>query len=125
MIRILWVEDNQFGGMLPRLLKRKGFEVVRALDGGQAVEMASSEKPDLILMDMSLPVKDGETAIAEIKASETTLHIPIIALTAQAMSSDKQKALKADDVETKPIEFPRLFGKINRLLSIEPSVPPQ
>ncbi len=126
MIRILWVEDNEFGAdMLSRRLKRKGFGVVRAFDGGQAVEMAHSEKPDLILMDMSLPVKNGETAIAEIKASETTRHIPIIALTAHAMSSDTQKAMKADDVETKPIELARLLGKINRLLSIEPSVLPQ
>ncbi|MEK8017954.1 MAG: response regulator, partial [Candidatus Parabeggiatoa sp.] len=92
-------------------------------DGGQAVEKAHSELPDLILMDMSLPVKDGETAIFEIKTSETTRHIPIIALTAHAMTSDKEKALKAgaDDIQTKPIEFHNLLSKINRLLSIESS----
>ncbi|MEK8022104.1 MAG: response regulator, partial [Candidatus Parabeggiatoa sp.] len=79
MSKILWVEDNELGGdMLGRRLKRKGFDVVRVLDGGQAVEKAHSELPDLILMDMSLPVKDGETAIFEIKTSETTRHIPII-----------------------------------------------
>jgi len=83
--------------------------------------MAHSEQPDLILMDMSLPVKDGATAIREIKASPKTQHIPIIALTAHAMEEDREKALQAgcEDVDTKPIELPRLLEKINRLLSTE------
>jgi len=123
MNKLLWVEDNDFGSdMLERRLKRKGFDVVRAYDGGQAVEMAHSEAPDLILMNMNLPVKDGETAIFEIKTSETTRNIPIIALI-HTMTSDKEKAIKAgcDDVDTRPIELLRLLSKINRLLSIESS----
>ena len=123
MSKILWVKDRGLcDDMTPRRLKRKGFDVVRAYDGGQAVEMAHSEAPDLILMNMNLPVKDGETAIFEIKASETTQHIPIIALTAHGIEY-KEKAIKAgsDDVDTRPIELPRLLSKINRLLSIESS----
>ncbi len=125
MSKILLFQVNELGrDMLGRRLKRKGFDVVRVIDdAGEAVEMAHSERPDLILMDMSLPVKDGETAIFEIKTSEKTRHIPIIALTAHAMTSDKEKMLKAgcDDVDTQPIELSRLLSKINRLLSIESS----
>jgi two-component system cell cycle response regulator DivK len=122
MAKILHVEDNEMGGdMTPRRLKRKGFEYVRAWDGEEAVKLAHSEQPDLILMDMSLPVKDGWTATREIKAAEETKHIPIIALTAHSMSGDREQALAAgcDDYDTKPIELPRLLEKINRLLSNE------
>ncbi|RKZ51006.1 MAG: response regulator [Candidatus Parabeggiatoa sp. nov. 3] len=123
MNKLLWVKDKELcDDMAPRRLGRKGFDVVRAYDGGQAVEMAHSEAPDLILMNMNLPVKDGETAIFEIKTSETTRNIPIIALI-HTMTSDKEKAIKAgcDEVDTRPIELPRLLSKINRLLSIESS----
>lgn len=119
MAKILHVEDNENNDMLSRRLVRKGFEYVRAFDGEQGVQLALSELPDLILMDMSLPVKDGWTATKEIKAAEKTQHIPIIALTAHAMSGDREQALAAgcDDYDTKPIELPRLLEKINRLLS--------
>ncbi|RKZ43933.1 MAG: response regulator [Candidatus Parabeggiatoa sp. nov. 3] len=121
MAKILHVEDNTMNDMLSRRLMRKGFEYVRALDGEQAIQLASSEQPDLILMDMSLPVKDGWTATQEIKAAEKTRHIPIIALTAHAMSGDREQALAAgcDDYDTKPIELPRLLEKMNRLLSTD------
>ena len=119
MAKILYAEDNLSCNMLPRRLKRKGFECVLAEDGEEAVKLAHSELPDLILMDMSLPVKDGWTATKEIKAAEDTKHIPIIALTAHSMSGDREQALAAgcDDYDTKPIELPRLLEKINRLLS--------
>ena len=120
MPKILLVEDNEMNrDMLSRRLSRKGFEVVIAIDGGQGVEMAQNEKPDLILMDMSLPVKDGWTATKEIKASAETQKIPVIALTAHAMSGDREQALAAgcDDYDTKPIELPRLLSKIQNLLS--------
>jgi CheY-like chemotaxis protein len=119
MAKILLVEDNEMNrDMLSRRLLRKGFEVVMAVDGGQAVSMAESERPDLILMDMSLPVIDGWEATRQVKASETTGHIPIIALTAHAMSGDREKALSAgcNDYDTKPIEMPRLLEKIDALL---------
>jgi CheY-like chemotaxis protein len=105
--------------MLSRRLKRKGFEVVSAVDGQQGVEQAHNEHPDLILMDMSLPVKDGWVATQEIKAAEDTQNIPIIALTAHAMSADREQALAAgcDDYDTKPIELPRLLSKIEALLT--------
>jgi len=121
MAKILHVEDNDNNDMLSRRLVRKGFEYVRALDGEEAVQLAHSEQPDLILMDMSLPVKDGWTATQEIKAAEKTRHIPIIALTAHAMSGDREQALAAgcDDYDTKPIELPRLLEKMNRLLSTD------
>lgn len=121
MPKILLVEDNEMNrDMLSRRLTRKGFEVVIAIDGGQGVDMAHSENPDLILMDMSLPVKDGWTATKEIKAASDTQNVPIIALTAHAMSGDREQALAAgcDDYDTKPIELPRLLGKINALLGI-------
>jgi len=118
-MKILLVEDNEMNrDMLSRRLLRKGFEVVMAVDGGQAVSMAESEHPDLILMDMSLPVIDGWEATRRVKAAEATAHIPIIALTAHAMSGDREKALEAgcDDYDTKPIEMPRLLEKIDALL---------
>lgn len=121
MSKILLVEDNEMNrDMLSRRLTRKQFDVVIATDGGQGVEMAHSEHPDLILMDMSLPVKDGWTATKEIKSAEDTKHIPIIALTAHAMSGDREQALAAgcDDYDTKPIELPRLLGKIETLLNL-------
>jgi two-component system cell cycle response regulator DivK len=119
MAKILLVEDNEMNrDMLSRRLLRKGFEVVMAVDGGQAVMMAESEHPDLILMDMSLPVIDGWEATRRVKAAEKTAHIPVIALTAHAMSGDREKALDAgcDDYDTKPIEMPRLLEKIDALL---------
>jgi two-component system, cell cycle response regulator DivK len=119
MAKILLVEDNEMNrDMLSRRLLRKGFEVVMAVDGGQAVMMAESEHPDLILMDMSLPVIDGWEATRRVKAAERTAHIPVIALTAHAMSGDREKALDAgcDDYDTKPIEMPRLLEKIDALL---------
>src|ERR1700730_10826135 len=106
MAKILLVEDNEMNrDMLSRRLLRKGFDVVIAVDGAQAVTMAESEQPDLVLMDMSLPVIDGWEATRRVKAAETTAHIPIIALTAHAMSGDREKALGAgcDDDKTKPI----------------------
>jgi two-component system cell cycle response regulator DivK len=119
MTKILLVEDNEMNrDMLSRRLVRKGFEVVMAVDGGEAVTMAQSERPDLILMDMSLPVIDGWEATRLVKNTEMTAHIPVIALTAHAMSGDREKALSAgcDDYDTKPIEMPRLLEKIEALL---------
>jgi two-component system, cell cycle response regulator DivK len=120
MAKILLVEDNEMNrDMLSRRLLRKGYEVVMAVDGEQAVAMAQSEKPDLILMDMSLPVIDGWEATRRVKASEASSGIPIIALTAHAMSGDRERALGAgcDDYDTKPIEMPRLLEKIDALLA--------
>ena len=120
MPKILLVEDNEMNrDMLSRRLERKGYQVVLALDGQSGVEMAQSQTPDLVLMDMSLPVLDGWEATRRLKADATTQHIPVIALTAHAMSSDREKALEAgcDDYDTKPIELPRLLGKIEALLS--------
>ena len=119
MSKILLVEDNELNrDMLSRRLKRKGFDVAIAVDGLQGLEMAHSENPDIILMDMSLPVKDGWTATRELKADEQTRSIPVIALTAHAMQGDREKALEAgcDDYDSKPVEFKRLLGKINTLL---------
>jgi CheY-like chemotaxis protein len=119
MAKILLVEDNEMNrDMLSRRLLRKGFEVVIAVDGGQAVAMAESEQPDLILMDMSLPVIDGWEATRRVKADAKTAHIPVIALTAHAMSGDREKAfgVGCDDYDTKPIEMPRLLEKIEALL---------
>ena len=119
MAKILLVEDNEMNrDMLSRRLTRKGYEVVVGEDGERGVSMATSESPDLILMDMSLPVIDGWEATRQIKASPATAAIPIIALTAHAMASDREKALSAgcDDYDTKPVELPRLLEKIERLL---------
>ena len=119
MKKILLVEDNEMNrDMLSRRLERKGYSVVMAADGQQGVDMALSEAPDLILMDMSLPVMDGWEATRRIKADERTRHIPTIALTAHAMEGDEQKAKAAgcDDYDVKPIELPRLLEKMERLL---------
>ena len=119
MPKILLVEDNEMNrDMLSRRLQRKGYDVVIAIDGGQGVEMAHSETPDLILMDMSLPVLDGWEATRRLKAASETSTIPIIALTAHAMATDREKAMEAgcDDYDTKPIELPRLLAKIDALL---------
>ncbi len=119
MPKVLLVEDNEMNrDMLSRRLERKGFEVVFALDGQAAVDMADSEQPDLILMDMSLPVMDGWEATRRIKANDKLNNIPIIALTAHAMSGDREKALQAgcEEYDTKPVDFPRLIEKINVLL---------
>ncbi|RUS49074.1 response regulator [Cohnella sp. AR92] len=119
MAKILLVEDNELNrDMLSRRLQRKGFEVDMAIDGEQGVEAARAKAPDLILMDMSLPVLDGWEATRELKADERTKAIPIIALTAHAMASDREKALAAgcDDFDTKPVEWQRLLDKIMRFL---------
>jgi CheY-like chemotaxis protein len=119
MAKILLVEDNELNrDMLSRRLERKGFDLVMAKDGSEGIEVSNSEKPDLILMDMSLPVLDGWEATKQIKAKEETAHIPIIALTAHAMSGDRERALEAgcDDYDTKPIDLPRLLEKITALI---------
>jgi CheY-like chemotaxis protein len=115
----LLIEDNEMNrDMLSRRLQKKGYEVLIAVDGGQGVEMTKAEKPDLVLMDMSLPVLDGWEATRQIKAEPATKGIPVIALTAHAMSGDREKAIEAgcNDYDTKPIELPRLLGKIEALL---------
>ena len=129
MPKILLVEDNEMNrDMLSRRLERKGFEIVLAVDGQSGVEMAGTHAPDLVLMDMSLPILDGWEATRRLKADDATRHIPVIALTAHAMSSDREKALEAgcDDYDTKPIELPRLLEKIAALLppSIAALLPP-
>ena len=119
MTKILLVEDNEMNrDMLSRRLERKGYAIAIAVDGQQAVDMATSETPALILMDMSLPVFDGWEATRRIKADEATRGIPIIALTAHAMQGDEQKAKEAgcDDFDTKPVELPRLLEKIEAQL---------
>ncbi|MEE9208890.1 MAG: response regulator [Kiloniellales bacterium] len=120
MAKILLVEDNEMNrDMLSRRLARRGHEVVVGEDGQKGVDMAGSESPDIILMDMSLPVIDGWEATRRIKAAPQTAAIPIIALTAHAMASDREKALEAgcDDYDTKPVELDRLLGKIDALLN--------
>jgi CheY-like chemotaxis protein len=117
--KILLVEDNEMNAdMLARRLQRRRHEVVIAADGAQAVEMAVSEKPDLILMDMNLPVMDGWQATERIKGLPEARHVPIIALTADAMAGDRERAIQAgcDDYDSKPVEFPRLLEKMERLL---------
>jgi len=124
MPRLLLVEDNEESrDGLSRHLRRKGFEVAVAVDGRQAVEAARAEAPDLILMDMSLPVLDGWEATRQLKAIPQTGAIPVIALTAHAMAGDREKALEAgcDEYDTKPVDFPRLLGKIQALLAREES----
>jgi CheY-like chemotaxis protein len=119
MPKILIVEDNEMNrDMLSRRLERRGFAIVMAMDGQQGVEMTRSERPDLILMDMSLPVMDGWAATQAIKADPELLKIPVIALTAHAMAGDREKAMAAgcDDYDTKPIELPRLLEKIGKFL---------
>ena len=115
MHKILLVEDNEMNrDMLSRRLERRGFEVIMALDGAQGVNMACSEKPALILMDMSLPVMDGWTATRILKSDPATARIPVIGLSAHAMSSDLEKALEAgcDDYDTKPVDLARLLEKM-------------
>jgi two-component system cell cycle response regulator DivK len=119
MARILLVEDNEMNrDMLSRRLKKRGHDVLIAVDGQQGVDMARAEGPDIVLMDMSLPIKDGWEATRDLKGDEAMKATPIIALTAHAMAGDKEKCLEAgcDDYDTKPIEFKRLLGKIEALL---------
>ena len=119
MSRILLVEDNEMNrDMLSRRLERRGYQVLLAADGLSGVDMAGAHAPDLVLMDMSLPVLDGWEATRRLKAAPATRHIPIIALTAHAMSDDHDKALAAgcDDYDTKPVELHRLLGKMEALL---------
>jgi CheY-like chemotaxis protein len=119
MARILLVEDNEMNrDMLSRRLKHRGYEILIAVDGEQGVAMAVAERPDLILMDMSLPVVDGWEATRRLKGDPATAAIPLIALTAHAMSTDRDKAFTAgcDEYDTKPVELPRLLEKIERLL---------
>ena len=119
MSKILLVEDNEMNrDMLTRRLERKGFDIVLAVDGQAGINMAATESPDLILMDLSLPVVDGWEATRQIKANPATQAIPVIALTAHAMAGDEQKAMKAgcNDYDTKPVDLKRLLGKIENLL---------
>jgi len=119
MSKILLVEDNEMNrDMLSRRLERKGFEVVMAVDGQAGIDMASSASPDLILMDLSLPIIDGWEATRRIKADSATQNIPVIALTAHAMAGDEEKAREAgcDDYDTKPVNLNRLLKKIGNLL---------
>jgi two-component system, cell cycle response regulator DivK len=119
MTKVLLVEDNEMNrDMLSRRLIRRGFQVVFAMDGQQGIDLARSERPDIILMDMSLPVIDGWEVTRRLKADDSTRSVPVIGLTAHAMSGDREKAIEAgcDDYDTKPVELDRLIGKIERLL---------
>ena len=119
MTKILLVEDNEMNrDMLSRRLSRNGFDIILAVNGQEGVDLALAQSPDLILMDMSLPVLDGWEATRRLKANAATARIPVIALTAHAMVQDKEKALAAgcDEFDTKPVELPRLLEKINSLL---------
>ena len=119
MAKVLLVEDNEMNrDMLSRRLIRRGFEVIFAVDGQQGVDLAKSEHPDIILMDMSLPVIDGWEATRRVKANDATKGVPVIGLTAHAMSGDREKAIEAgcDDYDTKPVELERLIGKMEKLL---------
>jgi two-component system, cell cycle response regulator DivK len=119
MAKVLLVEDNEMNrDILCRRLSRRGYVVVFATDGQQGVAMARSEKPDIILMDLSLPVMDGWEATRRVKSDDAMRNVPVIGLTAHAMSGDREKALDAgcDDYDTKPVELDRLIGKIERLL---------
>jgi CheY-like chemotaxis protein len=124
MTKVLLVEDNEMNrDMLSRRLIRRGFEVIFAVDGKQGVDAARREKPDIILMDMSLPVMDGWEATRCVKADDATRSVPVIGLTAHAKSGDREKAMEAgcDDYDTKPVELDRLIGKIERLLGLAKS----
>jgi two-component system, cell cycle response regulator DivK len=124
MTKVLLVEDNEMNrDMLSRRLIRRGFEVIFAVAGKQGVDAARREKPDIILMDMSLPVMDGWEATRCVKADDATRSVPVIGLTAHAMSGDREKAMEAgcDDYDTKPVELDRLIGKIERLLGLAKS----
>ncbi|MDQ3945843.1 MAG: response regulator [Actinomycetota bacterium] len=123
MPKILVVEDNEMNrDMLSRRLERRGYEVIVAVDGEEGVARAKAEAPDLVLMDMSLPVLDGWEATRQLKGAPETKSIPVVALTAHAMAGDREKALEAgcDDFDTKPIDLPRLLGKIESLLEGSP-----
>jgi two-component system cell cycle response regulator DivK len=118
--KILIVEDNEMNrDMLSRRLARRGYQIVLAVDGGEGIAMATAESPDLILMDMSLPVVDGWEATRRLKAEPRTRVIPVIGLTAHAMAGDREKVIDAgcDDYDTKPVELPRLLQKIEALLT--------
>jgi two-component system, cell cycle response regulator DivK len=120
MPKVLLVEDNEMNrDMLSRRLIRRGFEVIFAADGQQGVDLAKSQRPDIILMDMSLPVIDGWEATRRVKSDDATRAVPVIGLTAHAMSGDREKAMEAgcDDYDTKPVELERLIGKMEKLLS--------
>ena len=119
MTKVLVVEDNEMNrDMLSRRLIRRGFQVIFAVDGQQGVDLARSERPDIILMDMSLPVIDGWEATRRVKSDDATRSVPVIGLTAHAMAGDREKAIAAgcDDYDTKPVELERLIGKMERLL---------
>jgi two-component system, cell cycle response regulator DivK len=119
MPKILLVEDNEMNrDMLSRRLQRRGYEVIVAVDGEEGVARAQADGPDLVLMDMSLPVLDGWQATRQLKSSPETKSIPVIALTAHAMSGDRDRAMEAgcDDFDTKPVDFPRLLSKVEALL---------
>jgi CheY-like chemotaxis protein len=123
MTRILYIEDNEDNiFMLANRLKRKGYEVIVARDGAQGVEMTQRESPNLVLMDLGLPVLDGWQAISQLKTAPETSTIPIIALSAHAMAPDRERAFAAgcNDFDTKPVDLPRLLGKIEALLPKEP-----
>ncbi len=123
MPKILLVEDNEMNrDMLSRRLLRRGYEVVLAEDGAVGLEVARSQRPDLILMDMSLPVMDGWEATRQLKAGPETARIPVIALTAHAMAGDEEKALRAgcDGYETKPVDLPKLLAKMEALIARGP-----
>jgi len=120
MARILLVEDNEMNrDMLSRRLTRRGYEVSIAVDGQQGLDVAMAEKPELILLDMSLPILDGWEVARRLKSDETMRPIPVIALTAHAMAGDRERAIEAgcDDYDTKPVELPRLIEKIETLLA--------
>ena len=122
MKKILLVEDNEMNrDMLSRRLQRKNFEVIMAVNGHEGVQMAGSESPDLVLMDLSLPVMDGWEAIRRIKADPATAQLPVIALTAHAMAGDEARAREAgcDDYDTKPVNFKRLMGKIEAFIGTD------
>jgi CheY-like chemotaxis protein len=119
MTKVLLVEDNEMNrDMLSRRLIRRGFQVVFAMDGQEGIDLAHTEQPDIILMDMSLPVIDGWEATRRVKADDTTRSVPVIGLTAHAMAGDREKAIEAgcDDYDTKPVELDRLIGKIERMI---------
>ncbi|MAY38330.1 MULTISPECIES: response regulator [Spongiibacter] len=123
MPTVLLVEDNEMNrDMLSRRLQRRGYEVLLAVDGQQGIDMSRRESPDILLLDMSLPVKDGWQVAREMKADDSLRRIPIIALTAHAMADDRLRAMEAgcDDYDTKPVDLPRLLSKMNALLA-EPS----
>ncbi len=128
MVKVLLIEDNEMNrDMLSRRLVKRGYAVAMAVDGQQGIDMAISEKPDVILLDMSLPVVDGWEAAKEIKGNEISKGVPLIALTAHAMAADKERALSAgcDDFDTKPVDLPRLLGKMETLLKAKGVTPPE